>query len=240
MTNTRHAELEAWWQTPLGQTVAEAEQELLTRLTSPFYGFFQLQMGGIESLPALNRTLSTTLLAQRGDIYANTDALPFKSHSIDNLLMVHILEFATDPHQVLREAERVLTADGKLVLCCFNPVSLWGLRRLFSMQDVAPWHGHFFSQTRIRDWLSLLNFEVIEHHRVLFRAPFKNEKWLRRWQFIERWGKRFWPLLGGVSVIVASKRSIPLTPVREEWRKRRLFPSPSLVNKPITRDNHNG
>ena len=241
MNHSDSKDIERWWQSPLGQQLLMVERELVSQLDEPLPGYFFLQLGGGEScLPLSNRASSHCLVAPEGDVQAEAESLPFKSHSIDNLLLLHVLERSRDPHQLLREAERVLAADGKLILCCFNPFSLWGLRRLFSWQDSPPWDGHFFSQTRIRDWLALLNFEVTEQHKAVYRPPFRHSRWMQGSLFMERWGRRLWPWLGGVSVMVAAKRTIPLTPVRESWRKRRLFPTPGLVNKPLTRERNNG
>lgn len=241
MNTQQDREMERWWQTPLGQCVSACERDIIGHLDSPMLGYFYLQLGGTENcLPDSNRPQSQCLITASGDVHAKPEALPFKSHSIDNMLILHVLERAYDPHQLLRETERVLAADGKLILCSFNPFSLWGLRRLFSWQDAAPWDGHFFTQTRIKDWLALLNFEVVEQHKVMFRPALSHSHWLRRSRFVERWGQRLWPWLGGVSVMVATKRTIPLTPVREPWRKRRLFPTPGLVNRPLTREKTHG
>jgi hypothetical protein len=39
------------------------------------------------------------------------------------------LELARDPHHALREVERVLVPEGRVVISGFNPASLWGLRQ---------------------------------------------------------------------------------------------------------------
>ncbi|WP_438970640.1 class I SAM-dependent methyltransferase [Methylophaga sp.] len=241
MTDKKHIQINEWWQSPLGQLVSASEQEQIAGLSSPILGLFTVQIGGGTRLkPLSSRSVNQSWVGLEKDFDARPDALPFKSHSIDNLLLLHVLEYADEPHQVLRETERVLAADGKLILCCFNPISFWGLRRLFSWQDAAPWHGYFFTKTRVKDWLALLNFEVTEQHKVLFRPPFKRAKWLEGSCFLERWGRRLWPWFGGVSVMVATKRTIPLNPLRENQREHRFFPSPGLINRPITRDNKHG
>lgn len=241
MTDKKRFKQNEWWQSPLGELVSALEQEQIAGLSSPILGFFTIQLGGAcRFKPLSNRAANQSWLGSAGDIDALPEALPFKAHSIDNLLLLHVLEYADDPHQVLRETTRVLAADGKLILCCFNPVSLWGLRRLFSWQDVAPWHGYFFTKTRLKDWLALLNFEVTEQHKILFRPPFKHPRWLEGSRFLERWGRRLWPWFGAVSVMVATKRTIPLNPLRDRKREHRLFPGPGLINKPITRDNKHG
>jgi SAM-dependent methyltransferase len=237
----KQAQLKSWWQSPPAELLLNEERAMLANLSSTLSGFFYVQLGAdCNLIPRSNRISLQTLISPEGDLSALPEALPFKSHSIDNLFLLHVLEYADDPHQVLRETERVLAADGKVVLCCFNPISLWGLRRLFSWQDRPPWRGQFFSQTRLTDWLALLNFEVVEQHKIIFYPPFKQASWLRRSRFLERWGKRLWPWLGAVSVMVATKRTIPLNPIKQDWRQRRLFPTPGLVNKPITRDNKHG
>lgn len=231
----------SWWQNPLGQSILKGEKTALQSLDSHFYGNYQFQLG-IEQrlLPDVSRNTMQKVLSKAGDVDACHHALPLKCHSVDILLLVHVLEFSTDPHQVLREVERVLVADGTIVLCCFNPWSLLGLRRLISWQDQPPWQGRFFSQTRIRDWLALLNFDVVATKRLMFQPAFTSEKWLTRFSPIERWGKRLWPVFSGVTILVATKRTIPLTPITPRWHKKQLFPSRRLVNKPATREKKNG
>ena len=56
-------------------------------------------------------------------------ALPFPAASLDLVVLPHTLELSADPHQVLREVERVLVPEGRVVLSGFNPASLWGLRQ---------------------------------------------------------------------------------------------------------------
>jgi len=229
-----------WWQSPLGQHVLMQEQSLLQLLSPHFHGYFQLQTGLKQSLlPQLSKPSIQKVMAPSADIYGDSSALPFKCHSIDTLLLPHVLEFSSDPHQVLREAERVLVSDGILVLCCFNPWSLWGLRRLFSWQDGPPWQGVFFSQTRIKDWLALLNFEVVTAKKYLFQPPLSSPKWLNKLSLMERWGQRLWPAFAGATILIATKRTIPLTPSPQRWRAQPLFPSGRLIGKPATREQIN-
>ncbi len=51
--------------------------------------------------------------------------------SIDLVFLPHTLEFSADPHQVLRETERVLIPEGRVIILGFNPLSSLGLWRLF-------------------------------------------------------------------------------------------------------------
>lgn len=230
-----------WWLSPLADSVLDAERSLLQSNAHLFFGYMQLQLGVTHALlPDVSRPAIKKVMAAQADIDGCYESLPIKWHSIDTLLLSHVLEFSPDPHQILREAERVLVADGTLVLCCFNPWSLWGIRRLFSWQDCPPWQGHFFSLARIKDWLALLSFDVVMVERTLFRPPIRSAKWFERCAFLERWGKRLWPVFAGVTIVVASKRTIPLTPITPRWQTKQLFPSGHLVNKPVTREKSDG
>ncbi|OUR65596.1 methylase [Methylophaga sp. 42_25_T18] len=225
-----------WWQSPLGQYVLTQEQGLLQTLSRHFHGYFHVQVdGGKNILPQVSHANKQAMMAALADLHGQAEYLPFKCHSVDNLLLPHVLEFSADPHQVLREVERVLVADGTIILCCFNPISLWGIRRLFSWQAQAPWRGHFFSLARIKDWLGLLNFEVVATEKYLFCPPINNNTWLTRLVVMDKWGKHWWSLFGGATIVVATKRTIPLTPINSRWRYKQLFPSGRFVKKPVTR-----
>lgn len=233
--------LTQWWHQPLGEYVLAEEQAYLQTLTQYFNGYCQLQLGTDKRLfPELDKPKMQAVMAEGGDTVGHSQALPFKCHSLDTVLLVHVLEFAEDPHQALREAERVLVSDGILIIACFNPWSLWGLKHVFSARKKMPWRGHFFRQSRVKDWLSLLNFDVVESNSLVFSPPFKTEKWLSRTGRLESWGRRFWPVFSGVNILVASKRTIPLTPVIERWRAKQFLPKVRLVTKPATREKAHG
>ncbi|HEC59741.1 hypothetical protein LCGC14_1060800 [marine sediment metagenome] len=231
----------SWWQSPLGRSVLNQEKTVLQSLSHHFSGKYQFQLGLEQRLlpdVALSRMQKT--MGKSADVEGSNESLPFKSRCIDTLLLVHVIEFSVDPHQVLREVERVLDADGTLILCSFNPWSFWGVRRLFSFKSPPPWHGHFFSQTRIKDWLALLNFEVVTTKHLVFHPPIQSERWLSKVSLIERMGKRLWPIFSGVTILVATKRTIPLTPITMYEHVKHLFPTGRLVSKPLTREKNNG
>jgi len=233
--------MRTWWKTPLGCSVLKDEKSALQSLSRYFHGNYQFQLGLEQRLlPQVPLSRMQKMMGRSGDLEGRNESLPFKCHCLDALLLVHTIEFSDDPHQVLREAERVLVADGTLVLCYFNPWSFWGLRRLFAFKAAPPWHGHFFSQTRIKDWLGLLNFEVVATERLVFYPPIQSERWLIRSLFIERVAKRLWPIFSGVTILVATKRTIPLTPITMYQHVKHLFPTGHLVSKPVAREKKNG
>jgi hypothetical protein len=64
----------------------------------------------------------------------------------------------------------VLKPEGQFILLGFNP---WSLQSLIHFpqgrRGIVPWCGNFLSYPRIRDWLSLLNFEHSLKCGVYFR-----------------------------------------------------------------------
>jgi SAM-dependent methyltransferase len=102
-------------------------------------------------------------------------SLPFASDSIDAILLPHTLELVEDPYAVLREAERVLCAEGCLLICGFNPWSGWGARRIFGdffgRPAFPPQTRRLLAERRLRDWMALLDFEVADVHGYLGSLP---------------------------------------------------------------------
>jgi len=171
---------------------------------------------------------------------ARADAIPIATDSVDLLILPHTLEFELDPHQVLREAQRMLIADGHVVIIGFNPWSLWGVWRIvLGHRGAPPWCGRFFSMARVKDWLSLLNFDIVRSKMFFYRPPFQSERIMKRLSFLDSAGQRAWPRLGAAYVLVAKKRVIPLTPQRERWVKRRRLVTAGVA-EPTTRTSSSG
>ncbi|WP_290867754.1 class I SAM-dependent methyltransferase [Aquabacterium sp.] len=139
------------------------------------------------------------------------EALPFPSNSLDLVVLPHALELARDPHDTLREVERVLMPEGRVVIAGFNPASLWGLwQRMghWGVQSatVLP-QGEFIAYWRLRDWLRLLDLEVEAGCFGCYRPMVQGETWWQRLSWMEAAGDRWWPVLGAVYFVVAVKRA---------------------------------
>src|SRR5699024_6905791 len=88
------------------------------------------------------------------DIVFDGVNLPIASDSVDALLLAHTLDRAQQPHQLLRECERVLNDRGKLVLMGFNPMSWWALSHCVFTHSLSQLQ--FYTPARACDWLCLL------------------------------------------------------------------------------------
>jgi SAM-dependent methyltransferase len=142
-------------------------------------------------------------------IEGNYSELPFANESLDLVVLPHLLEFAADPHQILREVDRVLRPEGRLIISGFNPASLWGARQYLSRLIGTPYlprDGKFISLIRVKDWLQLLNFSLDRGHFGCYKLPLQGQSSMGRMDFLESMGNRWWPIFGAVFLVSAIKR----------------------------------
>ncbi|WP_431051765.1 class I SAM-dependent methyltransferase [Roseateles sp. L2-2] len=154
--------------------------------------------------------------AGRAAVYCEFDALPFEANSLDLVLLPHTLEQAADPHRCLREVERVLRPEGRVVILGMNPASLWAVRQNLARVNgrmlgrpprlYLPEEREYLGYWRLRDWLRLLSFEVERAQFGCYRPPLLSDAWLARWQWIEKPGGKWWTVLGALYGVVAVKR----------------------------------
>ncbi len=231
---TDTSSLAQWFATPAGRLILEWELAQFDHAVEDVFGFRAVQFG----LPEIDFLRQNRIahrfalgLESHASLIADPLQLPLASHSLDLVVMPHVLESHNDPHNVLREVERVLRPEGQLVIAGFNTLSLWRMRQIFAGKDPgAPWDGTFIGLLRLRDWLKLLGFELNGGKFGCYAPPFTQEKWIRRFEFMEQAGARWWPIMGGIYVIRAIKRapgSIMITPAwrRERARRRALRPA---------------
>jgi SAM-dependent methyltransferase len=222
LESTANKTVNDWFEGPLGARVLREETALAPLALDNVFGFELLQVGawgpGRHLLEGA-RTQHTTLLApeQNPDVTlcAPLESLPFRSDSIDAILLPHTLELVEDPYAVLREAERVLTGEGCLIICGFNPFSGWGARRsfgrYFGRPAFPPGTQRMLSERRLRDWVALLGFDVDSVQGYLGFLPLKGgagEVRSRR------------ALTAGGYLLKARKRVATLTLVRPRRRVR--------------------
>ena len=216
--------LQAWFQTPLGLYLLEKEREYLDDAIPDIFGFHAVQVGLPEiDLLRASRIAHRVRVAHEGhpDLYAKGQELPFATQSIDLVILPHVLEFAAEPHRVLREVDRVMMPEGRLIIVGFNPWSLWGLRSaLGPSRDAVPWNGRFVSLLRVKDWLALLGFDVNAGRLVGYAPPFESPKVRRRFGFMEPAGDRWWAVGGAVYLLQAIKRVRGMRLITPAWQEK--------------------
>lgn len=203
-------ELESWLDSPAGRYALAWEQAQLDAAVADVFGFHALQLGlpplqGLRANRMPQRWLVSHEAHAAAHLVADFDALPFEANSLDLLVLPHTLESAPDPHHRLREVHRVLRAEGRLMVLGLNPASLWGLRQRLGARFL-PQTGEFLAYRRLRDWLQLLGFEIVQAQCGCWRPPVQQDAWLARWGFMDRLGATWWPPFGAVYFFHAIKR----------------------------------
>jgi SAM-dependent methyltransferase len=222
-------QLQQWLRTPLGQRVFALESKLVSEALAQVFGWQLLQIGlwgDNDALLTDARTQRCSVLAWHGEhtngcafVRSRTDALAIASDTIDAVLLPHTLEYEPDPHGILREVERIMPGEGHLIILGFRPLSSWGIRHLFAGQGFPPGIERLISERRLRDWLKLLGFELVDARRYLFTLPWGTPDPSSN-SFFERAGEQLWPLFAGGYLLKARKRVYCMTPIRPRWRVR--------------------
>jgi SAM-dependent methyltransferase len=232
-----------WLATPQGGYVLEREQAYFDRTVSDMFGYNALQLGLPEHDFLQGNRIPLRLTGgnqTENDVRLICTELPFDCDCMDLVVLPHTLEFATYPHQILREVARVLRPEGNLIISGFNPHSLWGLHRALGRRQGYPWQGQFIALNRIKDWLALLGFEVAGTRFAAYAPPFHQSKWLERFAFMESAGDRWWALRGGVYFVHAIKRVHGMRLIKPKWNEGlvgKLLPAAPKLNNKITQRN---
>jgi SAM-dependent methyltransferase len=220
-------DLDAWFAGPLGGMLLEQERAMVGEALECAFGLHCVQVGcwgGGDTFLARARTRRASLVAGRpapgAALVSQPDELALQSDSVDVMLLPHTLEFAPEPHEVLREAARVLTGEGELVVLGFEPLGAWALRNAFTRGGCPPGLVRTIPATRLADWLKLVGFEVASPARYLYAPPFASRFASRARGFLERAGIRAWPRFSGAYLLHARKRVHSVTPVRLRKRLR--------------------
>ncbi len=160
-----------WYETPRGRILQQSEMAFLKHSLTVGCKQTVVQVGILgwekqfidcslyQRFVVIDNSVRHCQAALR--IQAESDQLPVFSNSVDMVILPHLLEFSDNQHQILREVERILKPEGKLIILNFNPWSLWVRHQYFwGKEKNLPLRGNFISRTKIVDWLKLLNFEV--------------------------------------------------------------------------------
>ena len=215
----RHPFLKWYHSSKLGLLLQKSEAAYLLSELQLTYNQKILQVGSLGSenqyitdefvpnLTVVERYLPTEPATYR-KILADPSELPVASETIDVLILPHILEFESDPHQILREADRVLKPEGKIFILGLNP---------WSPQKILNWTRKNEFRTvgnigcyRIIDWLNLLKFNA--EFRAGFglatsRGIFKPNKLLTQSM----------AHLASAYAVKAIKRRYTLIPIKTSW-----------------------
>lgn len=140
------------------------------------------------------------------ELVSDPAVIPMESDSLDLVVLAHALEAVADPHALLREVERVLVPEGRLLVTGFSPVSLWALAQPRSPGLFPPIVGDWIHPRRLRDWCRLLALEPSGGGFGLYRPPLAAGNLYDRLAWMELAGARWWPSFGSLYHFEAVKR----------------------------------
>lgn len=236
-------DLHHWLDSPPGRYLLAWEQERCDELVADLFGYHALQLGMPELAALRSNRMPHRWLALDGvpppptkpqgrqapapQLLAEAVALPFGQASLDLVVMPHTLELSADPHAALREVQRVLVPEGRVVISGLNPWSLWGLyQRRMRLYQRCGAGGRLYlpdveliAPGRLRDWLRLLDLELESISFGCYRPAVTHQRWLRRYGWMDGLGPRWWPILGAAYVMVAVKRVHGMRLMEPPWRK---------------------
>jgi SAM-dependent methyltransferase len=238
-------ELESWYGRDSGEYLLASVRHTLRELLDTSFGYHILQLGSsrghplYESSPINHRIYMGERAGQGITVVSRADEIPLESDSIDTVIAHHSLEFTSNPHQVLREIQRVLTPQGQLFIIGFNPYSLLGIStHLRGLSRESLWHQHQpVSERRLTDWLHLLGCEVQDSTR-LYGIPPVGRGRLRQWLMrADAWSNRHNLPSGGLYILHAIKQVSAIHRPRRHLRLGRegligLVPKPAAAPVP--------
>lgn len=230
----------AWLNSPSGQALLQIERRWLEERLVDQFGYNALQVGPSEiNALASNRMLCKARISFFGpqpfdsdaeqQVVCHPDALPIESESVDLVVLVHCLELVSDPHSLLREAERVLIPEGRLVVLGFNPYSLWALHQPLATRYFPPAGHQWLSLGRLKDWCRVLGMTPDGGAAALYRPVVSKPRWWGKLAWLEAAGARWWPGLGAIYLLSAVKRREGMRMMKAHWRQRRASASSQVV-----------
>jgi hypothetical protein len=220
---------ELWQDLPLGDELKCLIEREIAEVSRKFFGYHLVRLGHLSSqielaaCPIKHQINITSNTQSYTSLVASSADLPVCENSVDAFLLAHELDFAKDPHQILREVDRTIMPNGYVVITGFNPFSLCGLFKYLPINKGSVLHdARFFSSARIKDWLQLLGFEIVDVKHLLFNELFLQRK-LRASSKWSRWCHQYLPVFTSMYVIVARKREIPLSLIKPNWKAKTKF-----------------
>lgn len=213
----------------LGSRILEDESQIFAQLLQAQFGKHALLIGVPHQAPLLKSLripchyITSPLAKHTSKIQyfeADFNELPILTASVDVVMLPHTLEFVDNPRKLLAEACRIVKPEGVIVICGFNPYSFWGLKKKFSTHKKSPWLGNLIPVQKIKIWLKLIDFHLEQQKTIFYRPPLKQTVLFERLHVFEKIGTTCFPLMGGVYILLARAKVIPLTPIRLRWKQQ--------------------
>jgi SAM-dependent methyltransferase len=227
--------LEKWFQTPPGRYAQAWVQTRLDDVVVDIFGYHALQLGLSEQIDALaaNRmphrwraglaacdAQAPTKDADEGAVapasrialVTNPQALPFAQASLDLVVVPHAFSDGQSPQLILKEIDRVLVHEGRVVISGVNQLSLWGLARALPKNITLVNSKHLIA------YLHNTELEIEKVYYGGYGWPRRDVTFPQSLRWRDKLQARIWPSFGALWCIVAVKRSHGAVLVGPAWK----------------------
>jgi SAM-dependent methyltransferase len=231
-----------WYTTPMGARMAEDLAQCLGHLADDAFGYHAVMVGAVLPCePRLRIRARTQVAATREElaetplmaVQADFDYLPIETESADLVIALHVLESTREPHDIMRELDRIIRPEGRVLIVGVNPVSLWNLKKIgqqtWQGKDKLAQSGYLAGQHRaawrVVDWLRLLGYDVqsVEHLGGL--CPTTRPRFYDKMRSLRTISSKWLWFMQGFYVIDAVRRVSTPTAIRPAFRLPRMMPN---------------
>lgn len=195
---------------------------------TPYLGAFRDEaMRLLAFMPAEQGVINWPQSGLSSSALIETGMLPLPDGSIDRIVIVHALETAEHPRELLAEAWRILTPGGRLIAIVPSRRGVW------ARFDATPFgYGQPFSKGQLRELLRETLFSPIHWAEALYMPPFRRRPFLSSAAAFERIGASLALPFAGVHLVEATKQLY--RPVLARKAHRRSVPQMEASIVPAT------
>lgn len=241
-TATQLAAVRAWFASSKGQRLLALETPLIEQALAYYFGRFLIQAGPLFNLTVpikdIKEIISIGSESSKADIICDEHAWPILTEGVEAVVLQHALDFAYSPHNLLREATRIIRPGGHLLIVGFNPYSYWGIYRRCYFGVLSESHG--ISYVRLTDWLTLLGFAIEKTWTGGYGLP-SNASANQPLSKFELLGQRRQWWGNGFYIVSARKMMIQPTPLENKQQSilESLAPIPVVNRNDVRVDEQN-
>ncbi|MCG7531804.1 class I SAM-dependent methyltransferase [Psychrobium sp. MM17-31] len=208
-----------WQELAQGEWVKDNIEQAISPWLSHIFGYHLLKVGALSHQLNTENCLikhQVGIAPERGaSVVADLSRLPFLESSVDASILALSLNFHHNPHQLLREINRVTVAGGHVLIIGINPFSPLGLMSINpQLSHKYPYNARLYSQARVQDWLAVLGFKVVASQKLIYSSLLTKPHYTK---YAQSFLSHNIPGLGSFYCIMAKKLVRPLTPVKPRW-----------------------
>lgn len=173
-------------------------------------------------MPAEQGVVNWPVSGPSASALIETNMLPLPDSCIDRVLVIHALEVAEHPRDLLAEIWRILTPGGRMLVIAPRRAGLW------AQLDTTPFgNGQPYSRSQLRDLMRDALFSPTHWGEALYFAPFEGKLVLRTAPLFEKIGAKL--ALPGAGVLFVEAEKQLYRPIGLRRSSPALHPLPQVL-----------